>query len=50
MGYFQVHFFTQLRMSFFHKFMTIEENKFSSNPRHNFAKDEVISKFKNDKS
>ena len=36
-------------MTFFHKIMVEEKKLFSSNAWHNFSKDKVISKCKNDK-
>ena len=44
MGYFQIHFLTT-----FHKIMVAEKSNFSSNAKHNFAEDKVISKHENDK-
>ena len=36
-------------MTFFRKIMVAEQNSFSLNAYHNFAKRKVISKYKNDK-
>ena len=41
--------FRRLKMTFFHKIVVAEENNFSSNAQHNFAKCKAISKCKNDK-
>ena len=41
--------FRQLRMTFSHKVMVVEKKYFRSNRWHNFVKEKVISKCKNDK-